>query len=342
MQDFALILMANAAFFAALLLTGALRRYALHAQLIDRAGDRSSHVAPTPRGGGASIVLVTIALLVLAHWLLGVPAALVTGLAGGGAIVALIGWLDDHGHVRPAIRLAAHFAGAIWLVCWIGPLPLDAVPFWHADWGIAARILSVLFLVWMINLYNFMDGIDGIAAGEALAVLLGGSLVLVGAGAGTPAALAPPLILAAATMGFLPWNWPPARIFMGDASSGFLGFMLAGIAIAMGQLSPPLGIAWAILPGVFIADATVTLLRRLARREKVYEAHRAHAYQRWTRRIGEHLPVTMTALCITWLWLFPIAYLIGSGIIGEFEGAGLAMLPLFIAAILLGSGRGDA
>ena len=341
MTGFSLILLANATFLAALVLTGMMRRYALHAQLIDHAGDRSAHDSPTPRGGGASIVLATIAALMVSPWLLGVPLDAAIGLDGGGAIVALIGWLDDHGHVRPIIRLAMHVAGAAWLIWWVGPFPLGQLFFWNPEWNLAASILSAFFIVWMINLYNFMDGIDGLAAGEAVATTLGGAVLLVGAGMASVPTIAPALILAAATLGFLPWNWPPARIFMGDASSGFLGFMLAALAIVMGHLTPQLGYAWAILPGVFIADATVTLVRRLLRRERIHVAHRSHAYQRWTRRIGGHLPVTMAVLTVTWLWLFPMAYLIAEGAIGAVVGVGTAMIPLFIAALLLGAGRGN-
>jgi Fuc2NAc and GlcNAc transferase len=337
-----LILLTNAAFLAALVLTGWLRRYALRAELIDLAGDRSSHQLPTPRGGGAAIVLVTTFGLAALPFLFGLSWQVALGLSGGGAIVALVGWLDDHGHVRPAIRLAHHFAGAIWLTYWVGPFPLEGLPFWSPEWGIVARILSVFFIVWMINLYNFMDGIDGVAGGEAVAVTLAGAILLLGSTGHAGAAIVVlPLLLAAAVLGFLPWNWPPARIFMGDVSSGYLGFMLAAMAVVMGQVSAPLAFAWAILPGVFIADTTVTLARRLLRREKVYEAHRSHAYQRWTRRIGEHLPVTMAVLVTTWLWLFPMAYLIATGALGVLAGVGTAMLPLFFAAFALGAGRGN-
>ncbi|WP_326524827.1 MraY family glycosyltransferase [Sphingomonas sp.] len=337
-MELTLILLTNAVFAIALILTGALRRYALHVELIDQAGHRSAHHTPTPRGGGASIVLSTLLATAASPWLLGVSSDLVFGLVGGGIAVAMVGWLDDHGHVPPLVRLAAHFAAAIWLIWWIGPLPLDLIVFWQADWIVGAGLVSVLFVVWMVNLYNFMDGIDGLAAGLTLVVVLGGVVVASGTGLGSLPVIAIPLVLAAATMGFLPWNWPPARIFMGDVSSGFLGFMLAALVLAMGTVAPRLAYAWAILPGVFIADATVTLIRRLLRREKVYEAHRSHAYQRWTRRVGGHLPITVSALAITWLWLFPLAYLIATETIGETAGVVTAMLPLFVGALLLGAG----
>lgn len=338
---FALLLLVNGAFLLALVLTGFIRRYALHAQLIDHASNRSAHTQPTPRGGGLSIVIATVVALLASVAVLGVPRDVALGLAGGGAAVALVGWLDDHGHVSPLVRLSMHFLSAIWLIWWVGWFPIEKMALWNPNWTIGARILTALFIVWMINLYNFMDGIDGLAAGGAIVISLGGAMLLVATGFPVTAMIVPPLILAAATFGFLPWNWPPARIFMGDASSGFLGFMLAALAICMGRLAPQVSYAWAILPGAFIADATVALVRRFMRGEPVYQAHRAHAYQRWTRRLNGHLPVTMAILIVTWAWLFPIAFLIAQREVGEVSGSLAAMLPLFVAALMLGSGRPD-
>jgi Fuc2NAc and GlcNAc transferase len=142
----------------------------------------------------------------------------------------------------------------------------------------------------MLNLYNFMDGIDGIASVEAICACLGASVLYWLSG--LDALIWGPLLLAASVAGFLYWNFPPARIFMGDAGSGFLGIVLGGLSLQAAWVSEPMLWAWLILLGVFIVDATFTLFRRLLRGEKVYEAHRSHAYQFASRRFGKHLPVT--------------------------------------------------
>jgi Fuc2NAc and GlcNAc transferase len=322
---------------AAAWLTGLFRTYALRTRLIDGVNARGSHSVATPRGGGASIVIVSLVGFAVATVGFGLPVPYLVGLLGGGVLIGSIGWLDDHGHVPPLVRLAAHFAGAIWAVAWIGALPLDVLGFWPADWELAARAVSVIIIVWMVNLYNFMDGIDGLAGGEAAAVAFGGAILLWLGGAG-PELLVAPVILGAAALGFLYWNWPPAKIFMGDASSGFLGFALAALGVVAGQAKPAVGIAWFVLLGVFVVDATITLLRRLIRGRRVHEAHRSHAYQRIARRAGRHLPVTLGALAITLLWLFPLGCLIALHRIAPIPGILLAAGPLLVAAIGLGAG----
>lgn len=339
----AVILFIDAVGLAALIGTGLMYRYALRNDLLDHVNDRSAHKHPTPRGGGLAVVVVVILGLAFATIVFGLQRSLAIGMAGGGGMVALIGWLDDRGHVRPLLRLACHVAGALWLIGWLGPLPLEALGFDPVA-PVLSWTISLLFVVWLINLYNFMDGLDGLAAGQVLSVCAAGLAITLVVGPVSISAWLPPLILAAAVCGFLPWNWPPARIFMGDASSGFLGFMLAALALAAHAVSslPQRGLAWAILPSVFIADATVTLLRRLARRERVYEAHRSHAYQIWSQRLGQHLPVTVAMSAATLLWSFPIAYLVASGTLSPLAGGALAIVPLMVCMAALGAGKPTA
>ncbi|MEJ7775884.1 MAG: glycosyltransferase family 4 protein [Sphingomicrobium sp.] len=320
-------------------LTGRARGYALRKQLIDVANLRASHSAPTPRGGGIAIVAATVIALSVG-WAAGlVPFAVAAGLIGGGLPVAAIGWLDDHGHVRASGRIVAHFAGAAIVLWAIGPFPLAAtIPFWSPDWEVAQAILTLLFLVWLINLFNFMDGIDGIAGSEALVVCLCGIALACIAGVADPPGAAAPSILAAASLGFLLWNWPPAKIFMGDVSSGFLGLSLGALALAAGQLAPQLAAAWVALLGVFIADSTATLIHRLVRGEKVYEAHRSHAYQRLSWRLGGHRPVTLGTIAITLFFCFPVACLIAAGLVQPLLGAGIVLAPLAAGALAVGAG----
>jgi Fuc2NAc and GlcNAc transferase len=148
-----------------------------------------------------------------------------------------------------------------------------------------------------------------------------------------------PLALAAATTGFFFWNFPPARIFMGDAGSGFLGMMLGVLSLQAAWAAPQLLWSWLILLGVFVVDATVTLVCRTLRGERVYEAHRSHAYQHAARRAGRHLPVTLATAAINVLWLFPIALWVGTGALDGGLGVLLGYAPLILVALRLGAGR---
>lgn len=327
---------------AAAWLTGRARDYALRRDMIDIVNERASHTAPTPRGGGIAIVAATLAAIV-AGWATGlVPGGVTLALCGGGLIVAAMGWLDDHGHIRASVRLLAHISGAALVVSAIGVFPLSATfPFWSSGWTIAAVVLTLLFLVWLVNLFNFMDGIDGIAGSETAVVSLCGSALAWIAGVANASSVAAPLILAAATIGFLLWNWPPAKIFMGDVSSGFLGLSVGALVLAAGQLAPQLAAAWVVLTSVFIVDATVTLIRRLTRGEKVYEAHRSHAYQRLSRRLGAHAPVTLGAILITLFFCFPVACLMAAGVVQPLLGVTIVLVPLCVGALSLGAGSAE-
>jgi Fuc2NAc and GlcNAc transferase len=311
----------------ALLLTGLLRRYALTHRLLDVPNARSSHTAPTPRGGGVAIVATFLGGLPLlwAWGLLSAPAML--ALLGAGAGVALIGFVDDQGHIPAHWRLAAHFLGAAWVLVWLGGLPPLPVLGTMIDLGWLGHLLAVLFLVWLLNLYNFMDGIDGIAGTEAVSVCLGGAVCYALAAPGGVEWAAPALLLAAVA-GFLFWNFPPAKIFMGDAGSGFLGLMLGAFAVQAAWVEPALFWSWVILLGVFVVDATVTLVRRVLRGERFYEAHRSHAYQYASRRYGAHRPVTVAVALINLFWLLPLAVLVAVGVLDGAIGVAVAYAPL--------------
>lgn len=321
----------------ALGLTGVLRRYALARSLIDIPNARSSHRVPTPRGGGVAIV-VSFLLALPVFELIGVlDRAAVWALLGAGTWVAAVGFLDDHGHVAARWRLLAHFAAAAWALAWLGGAPPLALFGAALDLGWAGIALVLLYLVWLLNLYNFMDGIDGIAGVEAICVCAGGALIY--ALLGKPDLAMLPMILAAAVAGFLYWNFPPARIFMGDAGSGFLGIVLGIMSIQAGWEEPRLFWSWVILLGVFVVDATFTLVRRLLRGDKVYEAHRSHAYQYASRRFGRHLPVTLAVGAINVFWLLPIALLVGTDRLDGLLGVVIAYVPLILLALKFRAGE---
>ncbi|WP_449123542.1 MraY family glycosyltransferase [Pseudomonas sp. MPG01] len=318
-------------------LTWTLRRYALSRSLMDIPNARSSHSVPTPRGGGVAIVLAfTLALGMLLFAGL-MSSSAFFAIAGGGALIAVIGFMDDHGHIAARWRLLGHFAASTWLLFWLGGLP--AVEIWGGtfDLGWFGHVLAAFYLVWLLNLYNFMDGIDGIAGVEAVCVCLGACVLywLVDAAA----LIWAPLMLAAAVMGFLCWNFPPAKIFMGDAGSGFLGVVLGGLSLQAAWHDPSLFWGWLILLGVFIVDATFTLFRRLLRGDKLYEAHRSHAYQFASRQFGRHLPVTLATGLINLCWLLPIAVGVTRFGLGGVWGVLLAYIPLVFLAIRFHAGE---
>ncbi|CAD5109724.1 Phospho-N-acetylmuramoyl-pentapeptide-transferase [Pseudomonas carbonaria] len=212
------------------------------------------------------------------------------------------------------------------MLVWLGGLPeLDLFGL-LVEPGMLGAALALLFLVWLLNLYNFMDGLDGIAAIEAISVCLGGALLYWISGAWVHAAV--PLLLASAVAGFLFWNWPPARIFMGDAGSGFLGMVLGGLLLQAAWISPELFWSWLILLGVFVVDATWTLLHRMLRGEKWHQAHRSHAYQTAARRFGGHLPVTLAVAAVNLFWLLPWALWVVAGGLSGGVGLLLAYMPL--------------
>jgi len=329
-------------FVAAFGLTAVLRQYALRRQLLDVPNARSSHVVPTPRGGGVAIVVVMLGLLPLLWWYEAANASLVWALLGAGLLVALIGFADDHGHIAARWRLLGHFVAALWALAWLGGLPPLTLFGMTLALGWLGNLLGLLFLVWMLNLYNFMDGIDGIASIQAISVCLGALVcyAFVVLSDGTRLGDVE-LLLAAAVAGFCCWNFPRARIFMGDAGSGFLGIVLGVLALGAAWAVPQLFWSWLILLGVFVVDATFTLLRRLLRGEAVYQAHRSHAYQVAARRFGRHVPVTVAVGLINLGWLLPWAVWVASGGVEGATALVIAYLPLLCLCIWLHAGAAE-
>jgi Fuc2NAc and GlcNAc transferase len=285
-----------------------------------------------------AIVLSTLVALLALGWTERLDWVSVSMYCVGGASVAVIGFVDDTRHVAPLWRLIGHFAAALWVLAKLGDLPPLAVIDFVLDLQWLGFALAALYLVWMINLTNFMDGIDGIAGVEVVTVCL--SAVLVSEVA-TPSARLwiVPLVLASATLGFLVWNWPPAKIFLGDVGSGFLGFMLAVSSLQSGWVATRLFWSWVILLGVFVVDATVTVIRRAAHGDRFHEAHRNHAYQHAAAQRGAHMPVTVTVGVINLFWLLPVALLVALGWLDGLLGVLISYTPLVVAAVRLKAGR---
>ena len=333
------LLASTAAFIFAVSSTALIRRWTSGRQvLMDLPSARSSHTAPTTRGGGAGIVLgFYLSLFIL--WFCGLlETRILVALEVAGGAVALVGLLDDLKSLPVHIRFGAHVAAAIFAVCVIGEIPQSV----SAHWGLQATwvgfTLAVLAVLVGINFFNFMDGIDGIAGSESVCVGISGAF-LVWRVDGDPGLAAAMLCLAAASAGFLIWNWAPASIFMGDVGSGFLGITHALLGLAATSRSEiPLEV-WPILCGVFLVDATLTLLRRMARGDRWLEPHRLHGYQHLARKWRSHRSVTIVVILINISWLFPWAWFAVSK--PHYAGAALAaaLAPLLGLLLLLGAGR---
>jgi UDP-N-acetylmuramyl pentapeptide phosphotransferase/UDP-N-acetylglucosamine-1-phosphate transferase len=291
--------------------------------VLDCPNERSSHNAPTPRGGGIALVgTVLLAWLVLRQT--GQVSPAILGISLGTGLLAIACWIDDLRGLSPVTRLAAQTA-AVAIGLYALPAPDNALRAWLGQ--VAYFVAAGVLWIWWVNLFNFMDGIDGLAGSEAVAI--GGGLLLFAAvGSGTDPVTA---LLAAAILGgalaFLLWNWSPAQIFLGDIGSvplGYLtGFLLIDVA-ARGHWKIAL-----ILPLYFLADATITLLRRLLQGERIWQPHRRHYYQQAVRHGLGHAAVVRRVIAADLL-------LIGCGWAAENGWGGLALgIAVAIVATLL-------
>ena len=305
---------------AACLGTRALIPLLRRASVLDRPNERSSHAIPTPRGGGIAVIGAA-----LAAWLVLIAAAAaplsLLAVTAGAAMLALISWLDDLRGLSPAVRFGAQCAA---VALGVFALPQGAVFQGWLPAGLDMAAAALLW-VWFVNLYNFMDGIDGIAGSEAAAIGIGLALFAIAGIGNDPALAAPAAIIAAAAIGFLVWNWAPARIFLGDVGSVPLGYLLGFLLLAAASRG-----YWKlalILPLYFLADATITLLRRLLRGERVWLPHREHFYQQAVRRGLGHAAVVRRVIAAD-------AILIASGLVAETVSGALG-LAIAAAAVLV-------
>jgi UDP-N-acetylmuramyl pentapeptide phosphotransferase/UDP-N-acetylglucosamine-1-phosphate transferase len=272
------------------------RKWSLNRNLLDIPNERSSHSAPVPRGGGLIIVLACLIGYVI------VSAVFHThfsyGYFVGASLVAIVSWVDDLYSLAFWKRLAVHFAAAAVLVADLGVWNKLGVPFTESVLRLGPAVgalLTIVWVVWLLNAYNFMDGIDGLAALQAVVAGIGWAVV--GVVLGLDGLFLFAGIFSAASAGFLFHNWPPAKIFMGDVGSAFLGFTLAAFPLLSrmeaGQDLPVLPLLAVAFVWLFIFDTLFTLFRRLLRGERVWEAHRSHVYQRMVIEGVSHRSVTL-------------------------------------------------
>jgi Fuc2NAc and GlcNAc transferase len=284
------------------ILVNLVRRYALK-HLLDCPNQRSSHITPTPRGGGVACVLIFALAVGFLFWIQRASwSVLLTSILG--LIIAGVGFWDDHRSISAYWRFLIHgICGFIVVLCL-----RNVFDYFPENENFILESLAILggvfFLTWILNLFNFMDGIDGLAASEASFVAF--SLAAFSWIFDVDLALLD-LLLGMVSLGFLVWNFPPAKIFMGDVGSGFFGFMLGSLILMSGQKDPILIVIGLILFAVFVADATYTLIYRIFTGQKWYQAHCTHAYQKAAKQYG-HLHVLKVSMAINLLYLLPLSF----------------------------------
>lgn len=313
----ALVALLLLSFLCAWLLCWAYRRLAIKMQFVDTPNARSSHHEPTPNGGGVAIIFALVLALVVAGVVSLVPGS--TGSWDGAywlmliaaLVLSVLGVLDDALGLSIRLRLMIYSAVClvtVWMLMGIFPLGDVATSSAAAHEGIAiaCSVVIAFAMLWLLNLYNFMDGIDGIAALETISVCSVVAALVYGSSGDSQYALFC-LLLATVHAGFLVLNWQPAKLFMGDAGSVATGFLM-GALIVYGALSDAISPAcWAILLGVFVVDASWTLVWRMLTRQPFTQPHRSHAYQRLSRHFGSHSKVDFVVLAINLVWLTPLA-----------------------------------
>ena len=271
------------AFLASLLGVGLFRRWSLSRGLIDVPNERSSHSTPVPRGGGLVIVVVCLASYLIFGLVLDLPIS--WGYLLGAVLVAVVSWLDDLYSLPFWSRLIVHFAAACILVYDVGYWSDLLVPIVLSTVSVGNTLgfaMTVVWLVWFLNAYNFMDGIDGIAGLQAL--VTGAAWVAVAWMFGLGSIFLLSGAIACSVAGFLIHNWAPARVFMGDVGSAFLGFTLAAMPFLSrkegGGNIPVLPILALLFLWFFVFDTVFTFIRRVFAGKRVWEAHREHIYQK--------------------------------------------------------------
>jgi UDP-N-acetylmuramyl pentapeptide phosphotransferase/UDP-N-acetylglucosamine-1-phosphate transferase len=290
------------------------RRWSLRREILDIPNERSSHSQPTPRGGG--LVIVLVCLTVYLFYAVLISHNFSWGYFFGAVLVALVSWFDDLGSVSTALRFLVHGIAAALVISNLGAWQTLYFPVaGESSLGIGGTLLAFLWIVWLTNAYNFMDGIDGIASAQAITAGLGWCIIgwilrnefleIYGG------------VIAFSSLGFLIHNWQPARIFMGDVGSAFLGFTFAAFPfLTKSEFGSPAQsyLPWlgVLMVAPFVVDTMLTFLRRAFRGEKVWEAHREHFYQRLVQRGYSHAFVTCAYALVSSVIVAAVAYMFSS------------------------------
>ncbi|KAE8543950.1 MraY family glycosyltransferase [Marinobacter nauticus] len=290
-------------------LTVLVRSWAIRKSALVHPTERCSHTIPTPHGGGIAIAAISIILGLLFSMMDWVPDYSMVAFMLLGFVMVALGVWDDFGDLSPKFRLIVHFVVVGVGLASVPSLPVLSVFGTAVDTSeiVALWPLLAVCWVWLINLYNFMDGIDGLAAIQAL-VLFGGMAVnfwFMGHANWSWICL----FILGAVLGFTLLNWPPAKIFMGDGGSGFLGFVIGFMMLLSASITHVSMWSWVILLTLFVADATTTLLVRLLTGQNVLQAHRLHTYQKLATKLGSHSKVTLGYGAVMLFILLPCSIL---------------------------------
>lgn len=303
---------------------GVFIKYATRKNFLDLPNLRSSHLVPTPTGGGMVFPILWSVFLLALYFIGYIRPDYLLILLPPVFLIGITSFLDDKYCLSARLRFIAQLAAVIYSVIAIGGLSELNLGFISVHWSFIGYIFVILALLWSINLYNFMDGIDGIAAVEALFVFgFGGYFVWQAGGFGLACII---WSMAAIVAGFLLWNKPPAKIFMGDAGSTLLGFLVVMFGL-LGEIYYKVPfLLWIILYGVFLFDATITLVRRFYHGDTWYQAHRLHAYQRLQLKHWSHKKILL------WVVLLNIVLAIFACLAFSFQ---YYMLILLIISIMV-------
>ena len=275
-----------------------IRRYAERRQILDHPNERSSHTVPTPRGGGLAIVLLIVGVGILFAIQAGVNRRMI--YLACGAVIALLGWSDDMHSISPRLRFLGQGIVAGLSIWGLGYFKVVTIPmFGELQLGLVGIFITFLWIIGLTNAYNFMDGINGMAGGVALSAGIG--WMWLASNIDNPFVFWIALAITAGSLGFLGHNWSPARIFMGDVGSTFLGYSFAVLPMISSDQGGDALLLGTLLMWTIIMDAGVTFIQRLVRRENVFAPHRSHLYQRLVLAGYKHETVSSLYILLTLL-----------------------------------------
>jgi len=301
-------------FFFSFILTYVIKNYAIKKSLVAEVNERSSHTVPTPHGGGIAIAVTWFTGLSCLFYTNEIESSLYYALMAG-AVLAVVSYLDDLYELSPKVRLITQSSVALGGIVALGGLETIDFGLFSIENQLLTNIIAFVAIIWFINLYNFLDGIDGYAGSEAVFLGLAGFILFGGAHF---------LVLVVSVLGFLIWNWHKAKIFMGDVGSTLLGYNVAIFTIYYANQNAANLWIWLILFGLFWFDATITLFRRYRNGEKLSQAHKKHAYQRLHQSGWAHDRVVLFSMGVN-VVLFILVYFISN----EFVAFLLALILLY-------------
>ncbi|WP_418185385.1 MraY family glycosyltransferase [Aliarcobacter vitoriensis] len=288
-------------FFISFSITYFIKNYMIKKSFVASVNERSSHTVPTPHGGGIALAITWFIGLFYLYFSNQIEINLFYALLFG-AVISVVSFFDDIYELSPKLRLLVQSIVAIGGLYFLGGFETLTFGIFDIQNPIFTNIFAFFLIIWFINLYNFLDGINGYAGSQAVFLSFAGFILFDGNHF---------LVLAVAVLGFLYWNWNKAKIFMGDVGSTLLGYNVAIFTIYYANIEPTNFWIWIILFGVYWFDATLTLIRRKLNKEKLSQAHKKHAYQRLTQSGWSHYKVTNYSIGLN-LVLFAIVYFISN------------------------------